>query len=114
MSQELLAIVEALGVLRCYLLSGKQLNFRLVTDNTPNTLLQTQPILSQRQAHWSEYLQCFNFNRVHRSGGRNVVDPLSRNPNFKYLNALLAVTTRSSSANLSRALHANVLYRVAF
>ena len=50
MSQELLAIVEALGVLRCYLLSGKQLNFRLVTDNTPNTLLQTQPILSQRQA----------------------------------------------------------------
>ena len=42
--QELLATVDALCVFRCYLLSGKQ--FNLVTDNQPNTFLQTQPLLS--------------------------------------------------------------------
>ena len=51
--QELLATVEALCVFRCYLLSGQQ--FNLVTDNRPNTCLQTQPILSRRSARWSEY-----------------------------------------------------------
>ena len=95
--QELLATVEALRVFRCYLLSGKQ--FNLVTDNRPNNFLQTQPILSRRQAHWSEYLQRFHFNWVHRAGRHNVADPLSRNPKFKHLNALLAVTTRSSTGN---------------
>ena len=49
--QELLATVEALRVFRCYLLSGQQ--FNLVTDNRPNTFLQTQPILSRRQARLS-------------------------------------------------------------
>ena len=50
--QELLATVEALRVFRCYLLSGQQ--FNLVTDNRPNTFLQTQPILSRRQARASQ------------------------------------------------------------
>ena len=39
---------------------------------------------------------------MHRSDRHNVVDPLSRNPNFKHLNALLAVTTRSSTGNSVR------------
>ena len=95
--QELLATVEALHTLRCYLLSGKQ--FNLVSDNRPNTFLQTKPIFSQRQALWSEYLQRVSFNWVHRSGRHNVADPLSHKPKFKHLNALLAVTTRSSSDN---------------
>ena len=56
--QQLLAAVEALQMFRCYLLSGTQLN--LITDNTPNTFLQTQPILSLCQVRWSEYLQRFN------------------------------------------------------
>ena len=43
--QELLATVEALRVFRCYLLSGQ--HFNLVTDNRPNTFLQTQPFLSR-------------------------------------------------------------------
>ena len=97
--QELLATVEALRVFRCYLLSGKQ--FNLVTDNRPNTFLQTQPILSRRQARWSEYLQRFHFNWVHRAGRHNVADPLSRNPAFKHLNALLAVSTRGSTGKRS-------------
>ena len=97
--QELLATVEYLRVFRCYLLSGKQ--FNLVTDNQPNTFLQTQPLLSRRQARWSEYLQRFNFNWVHRPGRLNVADPLSRNPDFKHLNALLAVSTRGSTGKRS-------------
>ncbi|DBA66290.1 TPA: hypothetical protein ACH3X2_14339 [Trebouxia sp. C0005] len=93
--QELLATVEALRVFRCYLLSGQQ--FSLVTDNRPNTFLQTQPTLSRRQARWGEYLQRFHFVWVHRPGRHNVADPLSRNPDFLALNALLAVTTRSAA-----------------
>ena len=100
--QELLATIEALHVFICYLLSVKQ--FNLVTDNRPNIFLQTQPILSRRQPRWSEYLQRFNFNWVHRSGRHNVVDPLSLNPNFKHLSALLAVTTRSSTGNIDKGL----------
>ena len=94
--QDLLATVEALRVFRCYLLSGQQ--FNLVTDNRPNTFLQTQPILSRRQARWSEYLQRFHFNWVHRPGRRNVADPLSRNPDFVALHASLAVMTRSAAS----------------
>lgn len=71
------------------------------TDNRPNTFLQTQPILSRRQARWIEYLQRFNFNWVHRAGRHNVVDRLSRNPNFKHLNALLAVSIRGSTGKRS-------------
>ncbi|KAL0038535.1 hypothetical protein WJX77_009904 [Trebouxia sp. C0004] len=97
--QELLATVEALRVFRCYLLSGKQ--FNLVTDNMPNTFLQTQPVLSRRQAHWSEYLQRFHVKWVHKAGRHNVADPLSRNPDSKSINALLAVTTRGSTGKRS-------------
>ena len=57
--QELLATVEALRVLRCYLLSGQQ--FSLVTDNKPNTVLETQPTLSRRQARWSGEFAAFPF-----------------------------------------------------
>ena len=93
--QELLATVEALRVFRCYLLLGQQ--FSLVTDNKPNTFLETQPTLSRRQARWSEYLQRFHFVWVHRPGRHNVADPLSRNPSFLSVNALLAATTRSAA-----------------
>ena len=99
--QELLATVEALRVFRCYLLSGQQ--FNLVTDNRPNTFLQTQPILSRRQARWNEYLQRFHFNWVHRPGRCNVADPLSRNPDFVALHALLAASKQPSSSSSSAA-----------
>lgn len=41
--QELLAVIAALRVFRCYLLGE---HFTLVTDNMPNTYLDTQPTLS--------------------------------------------------------------------
>ena len=45
--QELLAAIVALKVFRCYLLGN---HFNLITDNKPNTYLDTQPTLSRRQA----------------------------------------------------------------
>ena len=78
--QELLATVEALRAFCDSPLSGQQ--FNLVTDHRPNTVLQTQPTLSHRQACYSEHLPRLHFNLVHIPGRRTVADPLSRNPKF--------------------------------
>lgn len=75
--QELLAVVYALQTWRCYLEGVK---FLLITDHKPNTFFQTQPILSRRQARWSELLQRFDFDWEYRAGRTNVADPLSRCP----------------------------------
>lgn len=50
-------------------------------------------------ARQSEYLQRFNFVGCTDLDRHNVADPLSPNPNFKQLNALLGVTTRSLTDN---------------
>ena len=73
--QELLAVVHALTVWRCYLEGVK---FTVVTDHCPNTFFNSQPMLSRRQARWSEFLQQFDFEWVYRPGRQNVADPLSR------------------------------------
>ena len=75
--QELLAVVHALQTWRCYL---EGVHFLLITDHKPNTFFQTQPILSRRQARWSELLQRFDYQWEYRAGRTNVADPLSRNP----------------------------------
>ena len=54
--KELLAIVHALKLWRCYL-AGAQ--FEILTDHKPLIYLRTQPVLSQRQARWSEFLSEF-------------------------------------------------------
>ena len=92
--QELLAAIVALKVFRCYLLGN---HFTLVTDNKPNTDLDSQSTLSRRQAHWREYLQRFHFSWVHKPGKLNVADPLSCNPSFKTLSVVLAVATRQQT-----------------
>ena len=89
--QELLAAILALKVFRCYLLGN---HFTLITDNKPNTYLDSQPTLSRRQARWSEHLQRFHFSWVHKPGKFNVADPLSRNPSFRTLSVVLAVAIR--------------------
>ena len=86
--QELLGVIHALRVWRCYL---EGVRFTVVTDHCPNTFFQTQPNLSRRQARWSEFLQRFDFQWVYRAGRINVADPLSRNP----VGSALAVITRS-------------------
>ena len=75
--QELLAVVHALTKWRCYL---EGTHFTVVTDHCPNTFFSTKPLLSRRQARWSELLQQYDFTWVYRPGRNNVADPLSRMP----------------------------------
>jgi hypothetical protein len=74
--KEMLAVVHALRVWRCYL---KGADFTVYTDHVSNTYFQTQPNLSKRQARWSEFLQHFGaFKWKYRKGASNVADALSR------------------------------------
>jgi hypothetical protein len=54
--KEMLTVVHALRVWRCYLEGAE---FTAHTDHVSNTYFQTQPNLSRRQARWSEFLQRF-------------------------------------------------------
>jgi hypothetical protein len=73
--KEMLAVVHALRVWRCYLEGAKF----TVYAHMSNTYFQTQPNLSQRQARWSEFLQRFGaFEWKYRKGSKTVPDALSR------------------------------------
>jgi hypothetical protein len=77
--QELLAVVHALTVWRCYLEGA--LEFRVVTDHKAITYLDSLPQLSRRQTRWAEYLSRFHFRWQHQAGSKHVVaDALSRTP----------------------------------
>jgi hypothetical protein len=108
--QELLAVVHALKLWRCYL-EGP--HFTVVTDHNPLVHLNTQSNLSRRQARWMEYLQRFHFSWVYRPGKDNVVaDALSRRPAgapdishpqaLKLCSLLLMATTRSAARQLAQ------------
>jgi hypothetical protein len=74
--KEMLAVVHALRVWRCYLECA---DFTVYTDHVSNTYFQTQPNLSRRQARWSEFLQRFGaFEWKYRKGASNVAGALSR------------------------------------
>jgi hypothetical protein len=73
--KELLAIVHALKLWRCYLAGAK---FEILTDHKPLIYLRTQPVLSQRQARWSEFLSEFFVNWEYLPGEINPADSLSR------------------------------------
>ena len=74
--KEMLAVVHALRVWRCYLEGAE---FTVFTDHVSNTFFQTQPNLSRRQARWSEFIQRFGvFKWEYLKGERNVADALSR------------------------------------
>ena len=78
--QELLAVVHALGVFRCYL-EGPHV-VKVITDHQPLTFLPTKARLSGRQARWQLFLSRFHIEWQHRSGRLNVADPLSRHPAY--------------------------------
>ena len=78
--QELLAVVHALHVWRCYLEGAPK--FQVVTDHNPLIYLNTQQNLSRRQARWVEFMQRFDFGWIYRPGRFNVADPLSRAPSL--------------------------------
>ena len=73
--QELIAVIYALNIFRCYL-EGPV--FTLVTDHLPNTYFATQATLSPKKARWLDFLSRFHFEWVYRPGRLNVADPLSR------------------------------------
>jgi hypothetical protein len=74
--KEMLAVVHALRVWRCYLEGAE---FTVYTDHVSNTYFQTQPNLSRRKARWSEFLQHFGaFEWKYRKGTKNVANALSR------------------------------------
>ena len=82
--QELLAIVQALREWRHYLHGAA---FEVVTDHNSLKYLMTQPVLRPRQARWSELLQEFDMNIVHKPGKLNdAADALSRRPDHQLLN----------------------------
>jgi ribosomal protein L31 len=54
--REMLAVVHALRVWRCYL---EGVFFEVETDHKCKTFFQSQPNLLRRQARWSEFLQRF-------------------------------------------------------
>ncbi len=73
--KELLAIMHALTVWRCYL-EGSQ--FRVITDHNPLVHLKAQPKLNQRQVRWVQILEQYNVTFQYRPGTTNPADPLSR------------------------------------
>ena len=80
--QELLAVIHALTVWRCYL-EGFPAGVDVITDHAPNTFMPTKAVLSRRQARWSEFLQRFPVRWCYQPGKSNVADPLSRAPHLK-------------------------------
>ena len=77
--QEMLAVVHALELWRCYL-DGTE--FTVVTDHSPNTFFANKKLLSPRQRRWAERLSPFKFVWEYRPGRTNVADPISRHPTF--------------------------------
>jgi hypothetical protein len=73
--RELLAVIHALKVWRCYLEGS---TFKVLTDHNPLCHLPTQPLLSRRQARWSEFIQQFRFGWEYKPGKYNPADSLSR------------------------------------
>ena len=79
--QELLAVVHALQIFRCYL-EGPHV-VKVITDHQPLTYFPTKTRLSGRQARWQGFLSRFRIEWVHRPGRINdVADPLSRHPAY--------------------------------
>ena len=93
--QELLAVIHALELWRCYL-DGT--DFTVVTDHSPNTFFASKAVLSPRQIRWAERLSRFQFTWEYRPGRVNVADPLSRHPSFT---AEKATTDKQSVKQIS-------------
>jgi hypothetical protein len=75
--KEMLSVMHALRVWRCYLEGA---HFTVYTDHVSNTYFHMQgPNLSRWQARWSEFLQRFGiFKWEYRKGANNVADALSQ------------------------------------
>jgi hypothetical protein len=91
--RELLAVIHALKLFRCYL-DGPE--FTIYTDHNPLTFFDHKKDLSPRQARWAHYLSRFTYKWEWIKGVDNPADFLSRNPAF---NPVLAVMTRAATGH---------------
>ena len=77
---EMLAIMEAIKVFRCYV-HGRFV--RIFTDHHTLRFFETQPKLNQRQVRWMELLQDYDYKIEYKSGAKNhVADALSRRADY--------------------------------
>ena len=93
--QELLAVVHALRAWRCYLEGAVGLT--IITDHKPNTFLDSQAVLSRRQARWSEFLSRFSYVLVYCPGKTNMADPLSRKASCANVSMMLLAQQEGGS-----------------
>jgi hypothetical protein len=73
--KEFLGVVHALKVWRCYLEGS---TFTVLTDHNPLTFFPTKPLMSQRQARWSDFLGSFAMKWEFIPGIQNPADYFSR------------------------------------
>jgi hypothetical protein len=92
--RETLAVIHCLRAWRCYLQGAE---FEAHTDHKPLLLLDSQPMLSARQARWVEFLTQFNFQWRYVKGEANPADHLTRVPQHVPPAVLSAVATRSQA-----------------
>ena len=94
--QEHLGVIRALQEWRCYLEGSES---TLITDHNSLIWLQTQPMLSRKQARWMELMSRFHYKWEYWPGRINVADPISRNPSLSLAQIFIAaVTTRGQTA----------------
>lgn len=87
--QELLAIINALGEWRHYLMGSK---FKVHTDHKSLQHFKTQPMLSGRQTRWKDTIAQFDFDIEYIEGKANVVaDGLSRRVDHHHSSQLLSL-----------------------
>ncbi|CAI7791819.1 unnamed protein product [Closterium sp. NIES-53] len=87
--REMLAIVHAFKVWRCYL-TGADVTVR--TDHRALQYLRAQPNLNPRQIHWSDHLESnFHYTVTCKKGASNITDALTR-PTAQLQAILLAQT----------------------
>jgi hypothetical protein len=98
--KELLAIVHAMKVWRCYCKGRRTV---VATDHAPLKYLLTQKTLSQRQARWQAQLAEFDFEIRHVPGKQNVVaDALSRRSDLQPGPTLASICVGQEPANAER------------
>ena len=95
--QELLAVVLALRAWRCYVEGAP---FEVYTDHHTLQYLRSQPILSRRQARWSEELALYDATIKYIPGEKNRADALSRRPDLQTASAVVSSTTVQPDASL--------------
>jgi len=59
--RELLAVIHALTVWRCYLADSK---FTICSDHEPLQYLRTKPSLSHKEVRWSQFIERFDYTQL--------------------------------------------------